>query len=757
MWTALVFLIGLGAVPDTARATHHTEDTVRVLAVHAYSQNYPWTAGQHEGFVARLNRELALPLVIKSEYLDTKRKRLDDDYAWDVAEFLKTKYAGYHPDVIYVSDDDGLRFALSHLVQLFPEAPVFFSGVNDYSVLKKLNKAHVTGVMERKEIGPNLKLISQVPGGIGEIVVVGDGSPTYQVIERELKAELKTTPGLNVRYIVENRLEEIEKALADHKGALVVMTTLGAVRDAEDEVLSLRETIAALVAAAPKALISMEDAYLFDGVLGGYVTSSTAQGAAAAGLMLRYLSGARVTDIQPLTMSPNEYIFDAQILKTLGLQLPPDILARTKLINVGPSLFARHQTLILGALGVLSAALFLTLVMYALTLMAKNRQLTQGSALLAEQGARLEESEEKYRSLFEFSEDPMWLIVGEQFMMANAAAARELGYSGPEELVDIHPSELSPEFQNDGETSFDKAGRLMVMAHEKGFLRFEWMHQRKNGDVFPVEVSLTRIPTDQQNALFCVWRNITEQQETQAQLITAMATSEEANRAKSDFLANMSHELRTPLNAILGFSDLIKGQIFGPLGSDKYVEYAGDICNSSEHLLALVNDILDLSAIESGKQELVRESIAMAEIVDDCAPIIAGSARQKKLRFETSLSADLAPLQADRRAVKQILINLLSNAVKFTLQGGEIELDVKTLNGSHVIRIKDTGIGVAAEKLPDLTNPFVRSESNPLMAQEGTGLGLAIVKSLVDLHDGDLQIESELGRGTTVTVSLPSG
>ncbi len=756
IWTVLVFLLGLWVVPNTAEARHDGADTVRILTLHAYSQNYPWTAGQNRGFVDRLNKELAHPLDIKSEYLDAKRKPLDDAYAGEIAEFLKIKYAGFQPDVIYVTDDDGLKFALNHLVQLFPRVPVFFSGVNDYSKLGQLDKTLVTGVFERKEISPNLKLMSQLPGGMEKIVVIGDGSPTYQAIERELKAELKTTPDLNVRYVVENRIAAIRQSLANNQGALVVMTTLGAVRNARDEVVPLRETIAAIVASRPQALISMEDAYLFDGVLGGFVTSSVAQGEAAAGLLLQYLSGKNIADIAPLTTSPNEYIFDAQILAALGIQLTPDIVAQTKFIRVGPSLFERHQTAILGALGVLSVALLLTLVMYALTLAAKNRQLTRSSVLLAEQGARLEESEERYRSLFELSEDPMWLIVGEQFTMANGAAARELGYSGPDELVDIHPSELSPEFQNDGETSFEKAGRLMATAHQKGFLRFEWDHQRKNGEVFPVEVSLTRIPTDQQDALFCVWRNITEQHQMQSQLIAATATSEEANRAKSDFLANMSHELRTPLNAILGFSDLIKGQIFGPLGSDKYVEYAGDISSSSEHLLALVNDILDLSAIESGKQELVRESITMAEIVDDCAPIIIGKARQKSLRFETSLSANLPPLNADRRAVKQIVLNLLSNAVKFTPEGGSVRLEVTTHNGRHIICIKDTGIGVAAEKLPDLTDPFVRTVSDPLMAQEGTGLGLAIVKSLVDLHAGDLRIDSELGHGTTVTISLPS-
>ena len=753
---AFVSLAALWWGAGSVRADHHLDTSIRVLAVHAYSQEYPWTAGQHRGFVRSLKNSLKLPLTVKTEYLDTKRKSLNADYARDFTEYLRIKYSDFQPTAIYVTDDDGLRFAIAHLAALFPKSPIFFSGVNDYSKLGQLDRLRYTGVFERKEIAPNLKLVAQLLGGSGEIVVVGDGSDTYLAIEREIKKELKSAPGPNVVYVVDNRIEAIRQALAKQQNALVVLTTLGAVRDAEGEVLPLPETIAAIVAAKPRAVISMEDAYLFDGVLGGYVTSSVAQGQAAAGLLLNYLSGKNVAEIRPLTQSPNEYILNDQILLNLGIELSPEIAAKTKLINTRPGFFEQYQTTIVAALGLLSIALMLTLVMYVLTLTLKNRQLTKSSVMLAEQGARLEESEEKYRSLFEFSEDPMWLILEDHFMMANDAAARELGYSGVDELVHIHPSELSPEFQGDGESSFDKAGKMMTAAYQKGFHRFEWIHQRKNGEVFPVEVSLTRIPSDRQDALFCVWRNISEQKETQAQLSDAKAVSEEANRAKSDFLANMSHELRTPLNAILGFADLIHGQYFGPLGSEKYREYTRDIRKSSEHLLALVNDILDLSAIESGKQSLAMETFAVREVVDDCSPIIASAAADKKQIFFILLADDLPPLFADRRAVKQILLNLLSNAVKFTPEAGRVTLEVVVDGGRHVIRVGDTGIGVAPEKLPGLTDPFVRTESDPLMAQDGTGLGLAIVKSLVELHDGELRIESEVGCGTTITISLPS-
>tara|TARA_Y100000031_G_C8244889_1_gene397538 strand:+ start:119 stop:2884 length:2766 start_codon:yes stop_codon:yes gene_type:complete len=240
------------------------------------------------------------------------------------------------------------------------------------------------------------------------------------------------------------------------------------------------------------------------------------------------------------------------------------------------------------------------------------------------------------------------------------------------------------------------------------------------------------------------------------ELLAAKGQAETSNRAKSEFLAAMSHDLRTPLNAILGFADILSHQYFGPT-SEKYKEYAENIHSSGEHLLELVSDILDLSTIEAGKRSLVKEKLSIMEIVTECERIVEEKARSNGIDLVMEVAKDLPPLYADRRAFKQILLNLLANAVKFTPEGGKITVSAKASKKNTILKVSDTGRGISAEKLPGLTDPFTKGGHNPYLAEKGWGLGLTITKSLIDLHDGELDIESKVGKGTVVTVTLPNG
>ena len=232
--------------------------------------------------------------------------------------------------------------------------------------------------------------------------------------------------------------------------------------------------------------------------------------------------------------------------------------------------------------------------------------------------------------------------------------------------------------------------------------------------------------------------------------------AEGANRAKSEFLANMSHELRTPLNAINGFSEMMASQMFGPLGDPRYASYAADILSSGQHLLALINDILDMSKIEAGKMNLRFEKIDIIDVAEDSMRLVRDRAEQTGLTLAIDVPPDVPELEADYRALKQVMLNLLSNAVKFTPRGGTITVRAR-LAGSQtmVVSVTDTGIGIAKEDLSRLARPFEQVEGQQAKTTQGTGLGLALTKSLVEMHSGSFKMESQPGAGTTVSFTLP--
>lgn len=236
----------------------------------------------------------------------------------------------------------------------------------------------------------------------------------------------------------------------------------------------------------------------------------------------------------------------------------------------------------------------------------------------------------------------------------------------------------------------------------------------------------------------------------------AMTRAEAANQAKSEFLANMSHELRTPLNAINGFSEIMTAEMFGPLGDPRYKGYAADILKSGQHLLSLINDILDMAKIESGKMTLYYEAVSVHDICEDAARLMRGKVDEAGLRLKVDAPDTLPQLQADHRGLKQVMLNLISNAVKFTPEGGEITVRAQPAEeGMIQIAVTDTGIGIAAEDVARLARPFEQVEGQHSKTTQGTGLGLALTKSLIELHGGQMWIESEPGEGTTVAFTLP--
>jgi PAS domain S-box-containing protein len=360
-----------------------------------------------------------------------------------------------------------------------------------------------------------------------------------------------------------------------------------------------------------------------------------------------------------------------------------------------------------------------------------------------------------YRGMFE---NAIWGIFQTTpegyYLTANPALARIYGYESPAELLGA--------ITNIGRQLYvdplrrDAFTRQML---ENGLVSgFESQIYRRDGTKIWIAESCREVRATTGELLYYegTVEDITARKTAEAALRAAKEQAEAASQAKSDFLAHMSHELRTPLNAILGFSELIQNELFGPLGDQRYREYAGDIRGSGEHLLEIINTILDLTKIEAGRLTLHEETVGIADIVFASERLIMPAADRRRIQIEIAPPPASLRLRADATRVKQILLNLLSNAVKFTPQGGQVHVAAEiAADGAFVLIVRDSGIGMTSDDISKAVEPFQQIDNVFSRRYEGTGLGLTVAKLLVELHDGTLAIESLPQHGTTVTVRLP--
>jgi len=329
-------------------------------------------------------------------------------------------------------------------------------------------------------------------------------------------------------------------------------------------------------------------------------------------------------------------------------------------------------------------------------------------------------------------------------------AARALFGCEPEALLGrapsalVHPDDLKPM-----QAAFMEASYFARAASAEVRLK------RADGTHVWAEIRCRPVPKPNGEAadIVAVTRDITERKAHERELIEARDLSEQANRAKSRFLANMSHELRTPLNAIIGFSEVMAHEMFGALGGPRYLEYSRLIHESGNHLLELINGILDMSKIEAGKFQLSEEVFDLAEVAEAAVRFVKLPAERSGVAIKTAIAPNAQRILADKRAVKQILVNLLSNGVKFTPRGGEVRVRAGLDSRGIEISVADSGVGISKRDLERLGKPFEQAEGGPV--KEGTGLGLSLVKALAGMHGGEAVLESTLGEGTVVRVRLP--
>ncbi len=350
---------------------------LEVVVIHSYHQNYPWTADQYEGFSNRLSRTLSgYDVKFSVEYLDTKRVRPSSDYLQKFQLYLQAKHRGHVPDLIYITDDNAMNFMLEAGVQLFKTTPVVFSGVNDLSLAETLDKQRITGVFERKGVESSIRLVQKLRPETELIIFLGDGGPTDKAIGARIKEISPGFAGLDIVHIGGNSSAGLQEALRVAGVGVVVVTSIGGVRDADEEVFELDE-IMKLVTATGRLVLIMEDTYLFPGVLGGYVTTAWLQGETAARLAARILQGETVSDINPITKSPGELIFDWKVLQQFSIRLDSGLLHEARIVNQPIPFLDRHPLMVRWALGVFVAMTMVVIGLFIFVTRRKNRLIKQ--------------------------------------------------------------------------------------------------------------------------------------------------------------------------------------------------------------------------------------------------------------------------------------------------------------------------------------------------------------------------------------------
>ncbi|WP_223786754.1 hybrid sensor histidine kinase/response regulator [Marinicella meishanensis] len=377
----------------------------------------------------------------------------------------------------------------------------------------------------------------------------------------------------------------------------------------------------------------------------------------------------------------------------------------------------------------------------------KENQQLRFEAIEREQ--QLQESEEKYRLLYEKSEDPMLIIADGKLVMVNQATVDLFGYANEQEMLTINPFFLTPEMQHGGVTSYEKALATKAIVEAKGYCRFEWLYKKKDQQVYPADITLTAIPFGGKPAIFCILRDISESKKIEQELIQAQQKADSANQAKSVFLANMSHEIRTPMNGILGTLDLM---LQNPLPADQK-ERARIIQNSADSLMAIINDILDISKIEAGKLTLDDQPFNLQALMAEFAESIQPGLAEKSLSFQYEMeSLDQQNFIGDAGRIRQILHNLVGNAIKFT-DKGFVFVDAQMIweNAAEALlkfNIKDTGIGIPEDLQENLFNRFTQADDSTTRKYSGTGLGLNICQQLARLMGGEVGVNSKPKQGS---------
>ncbi|HEX5710864.1 MAG TPA: ABC transporter substrate binding protein [Sulfuricurvum sp.] len=354
-----------------------------VFVLHSYHESYPWTQKQHAGFVSVLHKSQKMYPLCSTEYLDTKRRDFDQAYEEEFVHYIASKYKGYRPNIIYVTDDNALHFMVDNKAKIFPGVPIVFSGVNDLSKKETLDKNTFTGIFEKKEIIPNLQLIQQLFPNEHEVLLIGDGSSTARAIHQDIRRDAAAVQGINLQYVNAEQFDQVLSKVKKFKGKTVVLTTIGGFLTRDGHLIPLTEVITKIKETAPFVIFSLEDTYIQEGVLGGYAVDGISQGIEAGKIALQILSYPDST-LPGMNDNTNRWIFDADVLMRQKIILSDDIREQSRFLNLPETFFQKHQEWVINLLYGLSAVVVLGSLLFALMMYRSRKTIAQRQSVLSQ-------------------------------------------------------------------------------------------------------------------------------------------------------------------------------------------------------------------------------------------------------------------------------------------------------------------------------------------------------------------------------------
>lgn len=738
LWCAVIIA---GLTGSQARASE-----LQIFLLHSYHQEYAWTRSQNDGFVREISVALAdRDLSFATEYLDTKRVLSTLPYRQLFADYLREKYRGYRPDLIFSTDDNALQFLLEYHEQLFPGVPVVFSGVNGFEVEPRLDRSIYTGVYEVKDSAGNIALVSRLFPENKQILVVGDNSETDVAIRNTILA-LAAREGSSGRFsfLSENRLQRLENRLRQYGQGVILLTTIGGLHNETGQPVALGKAIKSISRAGDFVIVSMEDAYLLDGVLGGIVTSGEAQGRAAAGMAVKILRDKmQVSGIAP-EAGPNVPTFDHRQLERLKIarnSLPE----KTRILNAPRSIYEEFKEIFWATVTFIVVLMFLLGLLLVNTLRRKKAE------------RALAESESFLNSVIENIPDMVFVKRAQdlRFVRLNRTGEHFLQISR-ENLI--------------GRTAFE------VFSHEVAeFFTSqdrETLAERKLLDIIEQPVTTAdgvrylhtkKIPIIDENGmpiyLLGISRDVTLARQEQEKRLELEQRLRQAEKMESigTLAGGIAHDFNNILSSVIGYAELARIEAENP---EKVRTYLTGTLKGAERAKELIRQILTFSRKSSHQKVAVNPAGVIGEALK-----MLRSTLPSTITMEEDLT-DGATIMADPTQLHQIVLNLCTNAYHAMLEkGGTLAVSLKTVTvedetgaalrlepGRYLrLEVGDTGVGMDEETRLRMFDPYYTTKG----PETGTGLGLAVVHGIVRSHQGQVHVYSEQNIGTTVHVYFP--